>query len=77
MYRVAAGKSKMARFGSIGFSGIQFRRLRINSIGLGLGSIDFEGGNIFGSEFDGRESGGIWIRMVALEYASEESLAAG
>ena len=56
---MAAGRSKMATFGSIGFSGIQFRRLRINSIGLGLGSIDFEGGNIVGSEFDGSGSGGI------------------
>ena len=58
-YLVVLGRSTMARFGSIRFSGIRLCRLGISSIGLGLGSIDFEGGKIVRSEFDGSGSGGI------------------
>ena len=38
--------------------GVKWQHLAA-SIGLGLGSIDFEGGKFSGNEFDGSGSGGI------------------
>lgn len=67
----------MARFGSIGFSGIRFSRLGINSVGLGLGSIDFEGRIFFPVNLMAADPVACELEWVVSEYASVESLAMG